>query len=115
VLSLLQGALPIRLLAPPTFFVVSLNYFLPKFSHNLSDYYISLEKQHLPPVVGESREKLMQKYHEAVKTSSQSLYEAKDKAESGIKQGLQQVENTTGLKLAQGAEDAKQKLQAKQV
>ncbi len=103
------GSLPIRLLSPPTFFLVSLNYFLPHFSHNLSQYYLQLEQQHLPPAVGDARQSVLNAWREARSKSSDTLHDATQRAESGIKSGLQHVEDSTGLKVGNALGDAKQK------
>ena len=107
----LTGSLPIRLISPPVFFLASLNFFLPKFSHNLSDYYVSLEKAHVPALT-EQREKLLESYRSARKGTEQQLGNLKHTAESSLQSGLQQVEQSTGLKVGNALGDAKQKAKA---
>ena len=46
----LLGALPVRLLLPPTLFIGALNYFLPKTTHNVNAYITGLERAHFPAV-----------------------------------------------------------------
>ncbi|KDN39835.1 hypothetical protein K437DRAFT_258882 [Tilletiaria anomala UBC 951] len=108
--------LPIRLFAPPAFFFVSLNFFLPKLSHNLSQYYVSIEKAHVPALT-EQREHLVKCYRDALKSSESGLESIKHKTESGLQSGLQQVEKSTGLRIGnalgnaqQAAAEAKEKL-----
>ena len=48
----------LRLLAPPIAFIGSLNYFLPKTAHNVGQYYIDVESQHLPTFVREQRQSI---------------------------------------------------------
>ncbi|CAO1634468.1 unnamed protein product [Sympodiomycopsis kandeliae] len=91
--------LPIRLISPPIFFFASLNYFLPKTSHNLSQYYQSVEAAHFP-AIKEQRESLVSSVRSLINKSEQTVSDAGKKAESGWKDGLNTVEKNTGLKVA---------------
>lgn len=60
------GALPVRLLLPPTLLIGALNYFLPKTTHNVNAYLTGLERAHFP-AVAEQHEAANQALRDAVK------------------------------------------------
>ncbi|CAO1616235.1 unnamed protein product [Parajaminaea phylloscopi] len=93
-------SLPIRLVAPPLFFLGSLNYFLPKTSHNLSLYYQELEARHLPSSVKSQREQLSSSLRSMWGQTRDSLQTATQKVEGGWKGGLTKVQQETGLQVA---------------
>lgn len=94
------GSLPIRLVSPPLFFLASINYFLPKTSHNLSLYYQEIEARHLPASVKSQRESIAQSLRSAWGSTKESVHIATDKVEGGWKGGLARVQEETGLKVA---------------
>lgn len=91
-------SLPLRFLAPPTFFFVSLSYFLPRTSANLNAYLGSLEDRYVPQVAH---------VHETGKAHSMMGWEMlKERVGEGnetVKRGLEgllgQVQDKTGLKV----------------
>lgn len=87
-----------RLALPPTLFFLSLNHFLPKTSHNVSQYLGSLEDAHFP-TFAEKHE--IAKAHSAmtwerVKEVTQS---GRESATSTLANLLGKAEETSGLKL----------------
>jgi len=90
--------LPLRLLSPPLFFVLSFQQFLPKTSANVSEYLSSLEHTYFP--------RLAQTQDTAVAHTALSIEMAKDayangkqRLASGFGNVVDQLQNTTGLKL----------------
>ena len=90
--------IPTRLLLPPVFLILSAQHFLPKATHNLSDYLGSLEDQYFPT--------LAQK-HEIAKAHSTMTWTRLKDATHGINEQVEQmtamaidkVQTVTGLKL----------------
>lgn len=105
------GAFPIRFLTPPLLAVASLNYFNPKLATNVGEYYTSIEQAHLPALT-EQRQALFQQASKAWKSAEQSVEHAKSSAEHGLKSGLDSVEKSTGLKVANVVGNAKDKVDA---
>lgn len=93
---------PIRILTPPLLFVGSLNYFLPKTTHNLADYYLEVEQRRLPPQVRDARVWTNEKWHALVGETRQGLESAKRQTSSIVDQSLSRVEQNTGLKVGGG-------------
>ncbi|PWN21010.1 hypothetical protein BCV69DRAFT_282513 [Microstroma glucosiphilum] len=91
---------PIRFLSPPLFLLGSLNYFLPKTSHNLSLYYQQVESAHLPPIIKEQRESLVKSAKSLWRQADDKAHVAARKVEGGWKGGLEKVQEGTGLKIA---------------
>ncbi|TFK50628.1 hypothetical protein OE88DRAFT_276972 [Heliocybe sulcata] len=91
-------SLPLRLVLPPTAFFVSLSYFLPKTSANISEYTTELEERYIPSVAEK---------HAIARAHSGMLVERiKDGAVSGREQlgsqvgkGVDWVQGVTGLKI----------------
>ncbi|KAI0754198.1 apolipo protein O-domain-containing protein [Daedaleopsis nitida] len=87
-----------RLTLPPTLFLLSLNHFLPKTSHNVSSYLGSLEDAYLPSLAEK---------HEIVKQHSAMTWErvkdatqnGRESFSSGVAGLVGKVEEATGLKL----------------
>lgn len=102
--------MPIRLVSPPLFFLASLNYFLPKTSHNLSQYYLELESRHLPSSVQSTRQEASASLRNLWNKGEQGVRSAADKAEGGWKEGLSRVQMETGLKIAEAEKEAKKSL-----
>ncbi|KAK0529602.1 hypothetical protein OC834_003625 [Tilletia horrida] len=97
---------PIRFLAPPLFFVGSLNYFLPKTSSNLGNYYIELEHRYFPTLTG-PRQSIVDASHRIWNRTEGLVEDARDAAAKGVKTGLQQVEKGTGLRVGEVMATAK--------
>lgn len=95
-------SLPIRLVAPPLLFVGSLNYFLPSTAYNVGQYYLELEQRHLPPVVREQRQNVLQSWHNVRRSTGQQLAKAREGTGDLLQRGLQGVEQNTGLKVGGG-------------
>lgn len=95
-------SLPLRLLAPPLFFVGSLNYFLPRTAHNVGNYYVEVEARHLPPFVREQRLKIAQRLQKTRHEAEERLDKARNETGSLVQRGLQNVEQSTGLKVGRG-------------
>ncbi|KAK7677221.1 hypothetical protein QCA50_019815 [Cerrena zonata] len=93
-------SLPTRFLLPPTFLVLSLNYFLPKTSTNISTYLTSLEETYLPSVaekhaIGRAHTAMT---WERIKDFTQ---ESREKFGEGVRDAVKNVEGWTGLKLGE--------------
>jgi organizing structure protein 2 len=90
--------LPTRFLLPPLFLLLSAQHFLPKTTHNLSDYLGSLEDEYLPS--------LAQKHETAKAHSAMAWARVKDasegingKVERAAVSAFDKVQEVTGLKL----------------
>ena len=96
-----SGALPIRILLPPTLFLLSSPYFLPKTASNVRAYASSLEDTYFPSL-GAQHAAL----NKTVANSSMELRTALragfHKAEKAIEEGLKKAEEWSGLKLNAG-------------
>ncbi|KAK0556025.1 hypothetical protein OC846_001461 [Tilletia horrida] len=97
---------PIRFLAPPLFFVGSLNYFLPKTSSNLAQYYLELENRYFPSLTG-PRQGVVDASHRVWNRTEGLVESARDSAAKGVKSGLEQVEKGTGLRVGDVVSQAK--------
>ena len=109
-----------RLTLPPALFILSLNHFLPKTSHNVSSYLGSLEDAHFPT---------LSEKHEIAKAHSAMTWERiKDATQNGretFSEGIAslvgKVEAATGLKLCEtlgwrtARAEARGEMHAKQV
>jgi organizing structure protein 2 len=93
---------PIRVLTPPLFLIGSLNYFLPKTAHNVSQYYLELESKHLPQSVREQRENALRLYRQSLGSAKVNLEKAKEESSKLVNKGLASVEQGTGLKVGSG-------------
>lgn len=90
--------LPTRLFLPPLFFLLTLNHFLPKTSHNLSLYASELEERYAP--------KLKEKHDIANAHTRMTWEKAKDATRDGrerlggaVEGFVGRVQDATGLKL----------------
>ncbi|KDQ54622.1 hypothetical protein JAAARDRAFT_209320 [Jaapia argillacea MUCL 33604] len=90
--------LPTRLILPPTAFLVSLSYFLPKTSSNVSDYYEELEDR-FAPTFGEKRRIGVAHSAMAVDRVKDSLAGAREGFGKGVGNGVDWVQGLTGLKI----------------
>lgn len=100
--SLLSGALPIRVLLPPTFFLISLPYFLPKTSANIRSYASSLEDTYAP-ALGAQHAALNKTVSDATVDLRRAFSEGVTKSENALAEGLKKAEEWSGLKLNGGA------------
>jgi organizing structure protein 2 len=89
---------PTRVLLPPIFLILSAQRFLPKATHNLSDYFGSLEDEYLPTVA--------QKHETAKAHSTMTWARVKDatkginvQVEKAIRTAVDKVQEASGLKL----------------
>ncbi|KAI0065008.1 hypothetical protein BV25DRAFT_1989730 [Artomyces pyxidatus] len=87
-----------RLFLPPTLFFLSLDYFLPKTSHNLSEYFGSLEDTYFPTFAAKHE---IAKAHtgmtwERVKDAS---HDGRLKFEAGLGSVVKKIQEVTGLKV----------------
>ena len=94
---------PLRFLTPPLFLVGSLNYFLPRTTQNVSNYYVELESRHLPPVVRQQRERLVKLWQDSMGAAKGNLEKAREGTGHLVQRGLQGVEQGTGLKVGSGS------------
>jgi len=93
-----RRSLPIRVLLPPAFFAISLAYFLPKTSHNLSAYLSSLESHYAPGFAAQHSE-FSKTVSQSISTASQRYTDAKVKASEGLDTARRQIQEQTGLKV----------------
>ena len=84
--------LPTRFLLPPLFLVFSANYFLPKATHNLSDYLGSLEDEFIPTFAQK---------HETAKAHSAMTWARVKDGTQGIKGHVETATSTVIAKLAE--------------
>lgn len=102
------GSFPIRFITPPLFLLASLNYFHPKLSHNLSSYYVDLERAHAPQLMRQ-RESLVGSLRNTFQSATHKVEQAKSGAERGLRTGLNEVEKNTGLKFGDVLGSAEEK------
>lgn len=104
-----------RLILPPIFLVTSAKHFLPRTTHNLSDYLGSIEDAHFP-AIAEKHE--IGKAHTAMtwERIKETTKDARGRVNSGAVSIVERIQDATGLKLrdtlGQG-EEAKQYVEAK--
>ncbi|KAJ9474410.1 MICOS subunit MIC26 [Pseudozyma hubeiensis] len=91
-------AFPIRLLTPPLALVVSLNYFNPNLATNLGEYYTQVEQKYAPALT-EQRRSWQNQGKKYLDSTTKNIHEFKDKTEKGVRDGLNTVEQQTGLKV----------------
>ncbi|PWY98969.1 hypothetical protein BCV70DRAFT_201186 [Testicularia cyperi] len=91
-------AFPIRFLTPPIALFASLNYFNPSLAHNLSSYYEDVERKHAPSLTT-YRHDLINSFNSYKNKTEQSLDSLKHKTQHSLKDGLNKVEQQTGLKV----------------
>jgi len=87
-----------RVFLPPTFFLLSLNYFLPKTSHNVSAYAGSLEEEHLPTLAQKHAVAIAHTHMtwERVRAAGIS---GRDTVQEGLGGAVRKVQELTGLKV----------------
>jgi len=84
---------------PPTLFFVSLDYFLPKTSHNLANYFGELEERHFPSL---AKKHAIARAHSVMtwQRLKDSTQDARTGLESGVGRLVDRIQATTGLKLS---------------
>ncbi|TFY81734.1 hypothetical protein EWM64_g2277 [Hericium alpestre] len=94
--------LPLRILSPPTLFILSMNYFLPKTSHNIAAYLGELEQRFAP---GFAEKHAIGRAHASMawERAKEGLEDAKTKAREGVSGVLNKVQERTGLKVGEAA------------
>ncbi|OBZ69639.1 MICOS subunit MIC26 [Grifola frondosa] len=87
-----------RLLLPPTLLILSLNHFLPKTTHNISQYLGSLEDAYFPTL---SQKHAVANAHTAMtwERLKDATTDGRDRAMEGVTGIVGRLESTTGLKL----------------
>ncbi|KAG9080014.1 hypothetical protein FRC06_007182 [Ceratobasidium sp. 370] len=91
-------SLPTRLLLPPALFVGSLNYFLPKTTHNVNAYLTGLERAHFP-AVADQHEAASRALRDAVHSMRAQYTSMRGGVSHLVEDSVDGLESTTGLKL----------------
>ena len=91
---------PVRFLLPPTFFILSLNYFLPKTSDNVSTYLTSLEETYFPTL---AEKHAIGRAHTSMtwERIKEFTSDSREKLGDGVRDAVKNVEGWTGLKLGE--------------
>ncbi|KAI0084751.1 apolipo protein O-domain-containing protein [Irpex rosettiformis] len=87
-----------RLLLPPTLFILSLNHFLPKTSHNISSYLGQLEDTYFPTL---AEKHAIANAHTAMtwERAKEATANGRETLGHGVEKILGRVQESTGLKL----------------
>ncbi|KAF5390005.1 hypothetical protein D9757_003854 [Collybiopsis confluens] len=110
-------SLPLRMIFPPLLLALSANHFLPKTTHNLSEYLSTLEDHYFPTlaqkhaVANAHTAMTWERIKDATRSGRDSMY-------GGVVKGVDKVQEMTGLKLNETlnlAEEKKAEAQAKVV
>jgi hypothetical protein len=96
------GALPVRALLPPTLFLLSFHYFLPKTASNVRAYASSLEDTYFPSL-GAQHAALNRTVTNSTAELCAVLRSGVGKVEKTIEEGLKKAEEWSGLKLQTGS------------
>jgi len=88
----------LRFSLPPALFLLSMNHFLPKTSHNLSSYLSSLERAHAP-LLADKHEQLNESITSASVAARQAWLNTRTKAVRGVEDTVSGLQDRTGLKL----------------
>lgn len=90
-----------RLVLPPTLFFLSLNHFLPKTSHNLSEYFGSLEETYFPTF---AEKHAIANAHTLMtwEMAKDATRDGREKMGEGLASLIGKVQDATGLKLREG-------------
>ncbi|KAF8317895.1 hypothetical protein DL93DRAFT_2095465 [Clavulina sp. PMI_390] len=94
-------ALPVRILLPPTLFLISFPYFLPKTAHNVRAYASELEDR-FAPSLGASHAALNKSVADSTVELRASIKNAVASGEKAVASGLKKAEEWSGLKLNTG-------------
>jgi MICOS complex subunit MIC26 len=87
-----------RVLLPPTFFLLSLKYFLPKTTHNVSAYAGSLEEEHFPSLA-QKHAVAIAHTHMTWERVREAGISGRDKVQDGLGSAARKVQDLTGLKV----------------
>lgn len=87
-----------RFSLPPVFLLVSMNQFLPKTSHNLASYFLSLERAHAP-ALADAHERLNQSIVSTSEAAREAWIRARNGAVGGVERTVNELQGRTGLKL----------------
>ncbi len=87
-----------RVLLPPTFFLFSLKYFLPKTTHNVSAYAGSLEEEHFPSLA-QKHAVAIAHTHMTWERVREAGISGRDKVQDGLGSTARKVQEITGLKV----------------
>jgi len=90
--------LPVRVLLPPTLFILAFPQFLPKTSANLRGYFGSLEDTYTPSIAAQ-HDALKKSLHDAFVQAWKSYEKASSSTKEGVQSTLTKVEEWSGLKL----------------
>jgi organizing structure protein 2 len=87
-----------RVLLPPTFFLLSCKYFLPKTTHNVGAYAGSLEEEHFPALAQKHAVAIAHTHMtwERLRAASVS---GRDQVQDGLSGAVRRVQELTGLKV----------------
>lgn len=90
--------LPLRLLSPPVFFVLSFQQFLPKTAANVSDYLSSLEHTYFPRLA-QTTDTAIAHTGMTIEMAKDAYARGKDSVAGGVETIVEQIQSSTGLKL----------------
>jgi MICOS complex subunit MIC26 len=93
-----RRSLPLRILAPPTFFIFAFNHFLPRTAENTYDYAEELEDRYAPRF-GQIRRTSIAHSRMALERVSDSVQAGRDQLWEATRKGVHFVQEKTGLKL----------------
>ena len=88
----------LRFSLPPALFLLSMNQFLPKTSHNVSEYLSLLEQAHAP-ALAEAHSQFNESIASTTLATRLALNNARVATVSGAERIVAQIQDTTGLKL----------------
>lgn len=102
-------AFPLRFLAPPTFALAALPYFLPKTAHNLRDYISEFEDNNMPEFAAQHDQfnSNLELHWQMIKDR---LHGVGHEARQLSSKAAQSVESATGLRVADAARRGRQEL-----
>ncbi|KZT58168.1 hypothetical protein CALCODRAFT_433078 [Calocera cornea HHB12733] len=90
----------LRILLPPTFFLASMSYFLPRTSHNIYAYIQELESLYLPSLAVQHTQ--IENLAASTMTQAKQAYEqSTDWLAGEVKRGVGAVEGATGVKVGE--------------
>ncbi|KAH9965280.1 apolipo protein O-domain-containing protein [Russula dissimulans] len=92
-----RSVLP-RVLLPPTFFLLSFNYLLPKTAHNVSEYAGSLEEAHFPSLA-RTHAIAVSHSHMAWDRLREAGISGRDRVQDGLGGAARKLQELTGLKV----------------
>jgi organizing structure protein 2 len=87
-----------RALLPPTFFLLSCKYFLPKTTHNVAAYAGSLEEEHFPALAQKHAIAIAHTHMTWERLRAASI-SGRDQVQDGLSGAVRRVQELTGLKV----------------